>query len=105
MSYLCLAESLLSITLATDITGNKKKCEIACVDTDSSERTGWDGEEERDCLVLLCGVMGSVHSSWVRSREGWPKWACYASTNIFHIFIKFADSVGILHSLSSLPNF
>lgn len=61
---------------------------------DSSERTGWDGEEERDCLVLLCGVMGSVHSSWVRSREGWPKWACYASTNIFHIFIKFADSCG-----------
>lgn len=29
---------------------------------------------------------------------------CYTPTNIFHIF-KFANSVGILHSLSSLANF
>lgn len=54
MSYLCLAESLLS-TRATDIPGIKKKYEIACVGTDSSERTGWEGEEDRVSLVLLCG--------------------------------------------------
>lgn len=76
MSYLCLAESLLSTTL---VTGNKSKCEITCVDTDSPERTGWKGEEERVSLVLVCGTSdGCVHSSWARIRE-WPKWACSGS--------------------------
>lgn len=64
MSYLCLADSLLSTTLATDITGNTNKCEITCVHTDSSERTGCEGEEKRVSLMLICGTGdGCVHSS------------------------------------------